>query len=62
MFFLFRNLFDFTPTQQLRVSAGLDFDVDTRGRVTRAPFLCVRENCWSLMADEKGRVSVRYDL
>ena len=57
-----RNLFDFTPTQQVRLSAGFDVDVDARGRVTHTPFLCVRENCWSLLADDKGRVSVRYDL
>jgi hypothetical protein len=57
-----RNFFDFTPTQQLRVAAGLDFNVDDKGRVTRFPFLMVRENCWSLLADDRGRVSLRYDL
>jgi len=55
-------MFDFTPTQQLRLAAGLDFDVDDKGRVARRPFVCVRENCWSLLADDRGRVSVRYDL
>ena len=58
----FRNLFDFTPTQQLRLAVGADFDVDDKGRIARRPFVCVRENCWSLLADEKGKVSVRYDL
>ena len=57
-----KNLFDFSPWQQLRLAAGVDFKADARGRVTRVPFLAVRENNWSAVVDDRGRLAVRYDL
>lgn len=57
-----KNLFDFSPWQQLRLAAGVDFSADARGRVTRVPFLAVRENNWSAVVDDRGRLAVRYDL
>ena len=57
-----KNLFDFSPWQQLRLSAGVDFAADARGRVTRVPFVHVRENNWSAVVDDRGRLAVRYDL
>jgi len=59
---LSKNLFDFSPWQQLRLAAGVDVAADARGRVTRVPFLAVRENNWSAVVDDRGRLSVRYDL
>lgn len=59
---LSKNLFDFSPWQQLRLSAGVDFVSDARGRVTRVPFLSVRENNWSAFVDDRGSLTVRYDL
>ena len=59
---LSKNVFDFSPWQQLRLSCGVDFAADARGHVTRVPFLHVRENNWSAVVDDRGRLSVRYDL
>jgi len=59
---LSKNLFDFSPWQQLRLAAGVDLSADARGRVTRVPFLAVRENNWSAVVDDRGRLAVRYDL
>ena len=60
---LSKNVFDFAPCQQVRVSVGVDGVAAAKGGgAAWRPWASVRENNWSAWLDHRGRVSVRYDL
>jgi hypothetical protein len=59
---LAKNVFDFAPAQQVRLAVGVDAASDGKGGVALRPFAAARENCWGVFVDDRGRVSVRYDL